>query len=320
MEGFICSNCGSNMFCDLNGKEIENAKSIDVRGKYVCGECGTEIEKAQIGALVVQAANKSTATNNIKAQARNAYNNGNYEAALNYYQQIGAIDPMSWEAAFYPVCCNSRMSAAVENACEAVRLCLDGVFDKIDLLQGEEKRVAVKLLVSDACLFAVNMFDAAVKQHMAIPASAMSQHNNELKRQLVSAANIMIICSSNVMNRYGDEAAVAALVEIPATAAIQLQTRQSFVSMNYEPDTSRTLLEWIGRYNPTFVEDYKKKQNRSMTTGNVFLMILGAIFLVIGLMMEGTFAKWFCIPMAAFCLLWGLFRIIVQVANKKLNG
>ncbi len=166
----------------------------------------------------------------------------------------------------------------------------------------------------------MNMFDAAVKQHMAIPASTMSQHNNELKRQLVSAANIMILCSSNVMNRYGDEAAVAALVEIPATAAIQLQTRQTFVSINYEPDTRRTFLEWIGKFNPTFVEDYKKKQNRSMTTGNVFLMILGAIFLAIGLMVEGTFAKWFCIPMAAFCLLWGLFRIIVQVTNQKLNG
>jgi len=320
MEGFICSNCGSNMFCDQNGKEIENAKSIDVRGKYVCGECGAEIEKTQLSALVMQAANKSTATNNIKAQARNAYNNGNYEAALSYYQQIGAIDPMSWEAAFYPVCCNSRMSAAVENACEAVRLCLDGVFDKIDLLQGEEKRAAVKLLVSDACLFAVNMFDTAVKQHMAIPASAMSQHNNELKRQLVSAANIMIICSSNVMNRYGDEPAIAELVEIPATAAIQLQTRQTFVSLNYEPNTSRTLLEWIGRFNPTFVENYKKKQNRAMASGTILLMILGAVFLALGLCLKGVFAKWFCIPMAVFCLGYGVLRIVVQAANKKLNG
>ncbi len=67
------------------------------------------------------------------------------------------------------------------------------------------------------------------------------------------------------------------------------------------------------------MENYKKKLNSSMTSGNIILMVLGAICLYFCLTSEGTL-KWFCLPMAIFCLGWALFRIIIQILNNKLNG
>lgn len=321
MAEFVCQNCGNKQLRDAKGNVITSPRAIDVNGKYYCNECGTELPKDQMAELVKAAVAEVLIANNLRTQARTAKNNGDYENALNLYQQLQLQKPDDWEAAFYSVYCNCYNAVgAVENACDAVKMCLDGVFDKIDKLHGVEKQNAVKFVVSDAGLFALHMFDSAVQRHASLDVSSMTKNQGALRNQLTSALNIVITCASNVMNRYGDEDQVAAIVEVPATCALQMQSRQSYVTLFVDSNTNKTLLEWIGRFNPTFVEDYKKKQNRSMTTGNVFLMILGAIFLAIGLMVEGTFAKWFCIPMAAFCLLWGLFRIIVQVANQKLNG
>lgn len=321
MAEFICPNCGNNQLCDQKGKCVSSIKSLAANEKYVCSQCGTEVAQEQLKEMVAAAAQESILSSNLYKQARNAKNKGDYEGASNLYQQILLREPNSWEAAFFSVSCNSRCSVgAIENACNAVRLCLAGVFDMIDALQNSQKQNAVKTVVTDACLFAVNMFDAAVKHHASINASVMSQHNNELKQQLVSATNIVVSCASLVMNRYGDEPEIAAVVETPAKCALELQSRQQFVSIVLEPDTSRTLLEWIGRFNPEYVENYKKKQNRAMASGTVFLMVLGAIFLALGLLLEGVFAKWFCVPMAIFCLGFGILRLIVQAANKKLNG
>lgn len=321
MAEFVCQNCGNKQLRDAKGNVITSPRAIDVNGKYYCNECGTELPKDQMAELVKAAVAEVLIANNLRTQARTAKNNGDYENALNLYQQLQLQKPDDWEAAFYSVYCNCYNAVgAVENACDAVKMCLDGVFDKIDKLHGVEKQNAVKFVVSDAGLFALHMFDSAVQRHASLDVSSMTKNQGALRNQLTSALNIVITCASNVMNRYSDEDQVAAIVEVPATCALQMQSRQSYVTLFVDSNTNKTLLEWIGRFNPTFVEDYKKKQNRSMTTGNVFLMILGAIFLAIGLMVEGTFAKWFCIPMAAFCILWGLFRIIVQVANQKLNG
>lgn len=322
MAEFVCPNCGNHQLCDQNGKCVSGIKALDAHGKYVCSQCGAELEQEQLKALIVAAAQEYTLTAQLGQRARNAKQSGDYESASAYYQQMLAVDPNSWEAAFYSVCCNSWGCGVggIDNACTAVKLCLEGVFDKLEMLSGTQKKTAVKLVVSDAGLFAVEKFDAAVRHHASLNASVMNQHNNELKNQLISALNVMIVCSSLVMERFGDDPEIAPLVEIPANAALQMQSRQGFVSTVLEPDTSKTLLEWIGKYNPGYVEEYQKKQNRAMASGTSFLMVLGAIFLALGLLLEGVFAKWFCIPMAIFCLGVGIFRIIVQAANKKRNG
>lgn len=321
MAEFICPNCGSAQLRDQKGNTVSNLKSLDVHGSYACAECGTEVTPEQVGELVKAVAMEITMTSNLYTQARNAKNSGDYAAAAELYEQILSIEPNSWEASYFSVSCNSRgVFGAVENACNAVKLCLDGVFDKIDALPASQKKDAVKIVVVDACTFAVDMFDAAVKQHASLDVSVMNQNNSALKNQLICALNITITCADQVMNRYGDQDQIAAIVETPASCALQLQSRQSFVTLTLEPDTSRTLLEWIGRFNPQYVEEYKAKQNRSMASGTIFLVVLGAIFLALGLALEGVFAKWFCIPMAIFCLVGGVFRIIVQAANKKLNG
>lgn len=322
MAEFVCPNCGNRQLRDLNGKVISSVKALDVHGKYACSECGAELEHEHLKELIAAAVQEYTLSTQLLQQARNAKKSGDYETASENYQQLLNIDPNNWEAAFYSVCCNSWGCnvGGIDNACTAVKLCLGDVFDKLETLPKAQKQTAVKLVVSDAGLFAVEKFDAAVRYHASLNASVMTQHNSALKSQLISALNVVIACSSLVMERFGNDSEIAPLVELPANVALQMQSRQTFVSVVLEPETSRTLLEWIGRYNPSYVEEYKKKQNRSMASGTIFLIVLGAIFLALGLLLEGVFAKWFCIPMAAFCLLVGIFRIIVQAANKKLNG
>lgn len=322
MAEFICPDCGNSRLCDQNGNGVSDVKSLDVHGKYVCSQCGAELAQEQMKALIAAAAQEQALVAQLRQQARNAKNSGDYETASAYYQQMLSMDPNSWEAAFYAVCCNSWGCnvGGIDNACTAVKLCLPDVFDKVEVLPSSEKKTCVKLLVSDAGLFALEKFDAAVKYHTSLNASVMSQHNGELKNQLISALNVVIACASLVMERFGDDPEIAPLVEIPADVALKMQSRQTFVTVVLEPQTSRTLLEWIGRFNPAYVEEYKAQQNRAMASGTRFLMILGVIFLVLWYVLDGMFAKWFCMPMAIFCLGLGVFRIIVQVANKRLNG
>ena len=321
MAEFVCQNCGNKTLRDQKGNVITNPKAIDVKGQYFCDDCGAELPKVQLSELVQAAVAEVLMKNNIRTQAKNAKNNGDYESALQLYQQLQAQKPDDWEAAFYSVYCNCYNAVdAAENACEALTLCLEDVFDKIDKLHGVEKQNAVKFVVSDAGLFALHMFDSAVQRHAALDASSATQNSNLLKNQLISALNIVITCASIVMDRYGDEDKLAALVEHPATCALQMQTRQHYVTLSISPETHRTLLEWIGRFNPEYVAQYKAKQNRSMRNGTILLVVLGAIFGAIGYFVEGYFSRWFCIPMAIFCGAWAIFRIIIQLANKKLNG
>ena len=317
MAEFVCQNCGNKQLRDAKGNVITNPKAIDVKGQYFCNECGAELPKDQMAALVSAAAAEVLIANQLRTQARNAKNNGDYESALNLYQQLGFQKPDDWEAAFYSVYCNCYNAVgAVENACDAVKMCLDGVFDKIDNLHGVEKQNAVKFVVSDTGLFALHMFDSAVQQHATLDVSAMTKNNGTLRNQLTGALNIVIACASNVMNRYGDEDQVAALVELPATCALQMQSRQSYVTLFVDSNTNKTLLDWIGRFNPKYVEEYKAKQNRSMRSGTIFLIILAAVCYAIGHFSEGFWAD-FGIWMAIFCGAWAVIRIIIQLTKKK---
>ena len=317
MAEFVCQNCGNKQLRDAKGNVITNPKAIDVKCQYFCNECGAELPKDQMAGLVSAAAAEVLIANQLRTQARNAKNNGDYESALNLYQQLGFQKPDDWEAAFYSVYCNCYNAVgAVENACDAVKMCLDGVFDKIDGLSGQEKVNAVKFVVSDAGLFALHMFDSAVQQHAALDVSAMTKNNGTLRNQLTGALNIVIACASNVMNRYGDEDQVAALVELPATCALQMQSRQSYVTLFVDSNTNKTLLDWIGRFNPKYVEEYKAKQNRSMRSGTILLIILAAVCYAIGHFSEGFWAD-FGIWMAIFCGAWAVIRIIIQLTKKK---
>ena len=321
MAEFVCQNCGNRQLRDVKGNVITNPKAINVKAQYFCNECGTELPKDQMAELVRAAAAEVLIANQLRTQARNAKKNGDYESALNLYQQLGFRKPDDWEAAFYSVFCNCYNAVgAVENACDAVKMCLDGVFDKIDNLHGVEKQNAVKFVVSDAGLFALHMFDSAVQRHATLDVSAMTKNQGALRNQLTSALNIVIACASNVMNRYGDEDQVAALVELPATCALQMQSRQSYVTLFVDSNTNKTLLDWIGRFNPKYVEEYKAKQNRSMRSGTIALVVFAAIFYAIGYFTEGMFSDWFCIPMAIFCGAWAIIRIIMQLFNSRKNG
>ena len=321
MAEFVCQNCGNKQLRDAKGNVVTSAKAIYVNGQYFCNECGTEWPKDQIAELVKAAAAEVIMINNLRLQARNAKNNGDYENALNLYQQLQVMKPDDWEAAFYSVYCNCYNAVgAIENACDAVKMSLEGVFDKIDNLQGVEKQNAVKFVVSDAGLFALHMFDSAVQRHAALDANAMLKNNGMLRNQLTAALNIPIVCAFNVMNRYGHEDQVAAIVELPATCALQMQSRQQYVTLFVDSNTNKTLLEWIGRYNPKYVEEYKAKQNRSMRSGTIALIVFAAIFYAIGHFTGGMFSDWFCIPMAIFCGAWAIIRIIIQLCNKKKNG
>lgn len=320
MEGFICRNCGNKEVRDAKGNVVASPKSIAVNSQYFCTECGEELPQDQVKELISLAVSASLMENNLRLQARNAKKREAYEEASALYQQLLQVKPDDWEAAFYSVLCNCYNAVgAIDTACDAVKMCLDGVFDKIDGLSGQEKVNAVKLMVSDAGLFALHMHDSAVKQHSTLDVSAMTKNNNALRNQLTSALNIMITCASNVMNRYGDEDRVAALVEIPAKAAIQMQSRQQYVTLLVDSGTNKTLLDWIGRFDPKYVAEYKAKKDRAMRSGTIFLVILAAIFYAIGYFTEGFWAD-FGTWMAIFCGAWAIIRVIIQLFNKKKNG
>lgn len=274
--------------------------------------------------LQAKAAVARYATNVMKIleEALKEGQNNNFYAIAGYYQQIIALDPDSWVAEFFSVLINAFPvnTGYVVNACDAVEAYIKKALDTIDTQPDFRKKWDVTILSCAVVQFSDVASCMAIRSHMAIPVNQMSAHNGALKEQMISALNILITCASQIMSRYGDNDEIASCVENLATRAVLFHKKQSYVTVVLPPETNTTLLNWIGRFNPQFVEDYKKKQNRSMVTGNVFLMILGAIFLVIGLLVDGIFTKWFCIPMAAICLIWGIFRIIVQVANKKLNG
>ena len=95
-----------------------------------------------------------------------------------------------------------------------------------------------------------------------------------------------------------------------------MQTRQQYVTLSVSPDTEKTLLEWVGRFNPSYVKEYKEKQKRAMRSGNIFLIIMAAVFYAIGHFSEG-FWKDFGIWMAIFCGAFAVLRIISQLFLKK---
>ena len=317
MEGFICRNCGKKEVRDTKGNVVASPKSIAVNCQYFCTECGEELPQDQLKELISLALSTSLMESNLRLQARNAKKREAYEEASALYQQLLQVKPDDWEASFYSVLCNCYNAVgAIDTACNAVEMSLEGVFDKIDGLSGQEKVNAVKLMVSDAGMFALHMHDKAVQQHAALDVSAMTKNNNALRNQLTSALNIMITCASNVMKRYGDDDPVVAQVEIPATVAIQMQSRQTYVTLFVDSATNKTLLDWIGRFNPKYVEEYKAKQNRSMRSGTIFLIILAAVCYAIGHFSEGFWAD-FGIWMAIFCGAWAIIRIIIQLTKKN---
>lgn len=321
MVEFVCPNCGNRQLRDHNGKVVSRGAELGVNVKYTCTKCGAELTQEQWEELFNAALTELTLSSQLLQQARNAKKSGDYETASEYYQQLLDIDPNNWEAAFYAVYCNSWgcNAGGIDNACTAVKMCLNDVFDKIEVLPAAQKETAVSLVVSDAGLFAFEKFDAAVQYHMSLNGSVMTQHKSELQNQLISALSIVVACSSLVMKRFGNDPRIAPLVEIPAKAALQMQSRQTFVSVNLKPETNNTLLEWIGKYNPGYVEEYKRKQNRFLISSTIFLFVFGAICLTLGLLLEGPFAKFFFTGMAAFLLLFGILRVILLVANKILT-
>lgn len=321
MAEFICRKCGNNQLQNAAGTVISGPKAIDVNSQYFCTVCGEELPKEQMSELIQMSVQESLVGSNLRLQALEAQKNGDYETASNLYQQLQILKPNDWAPVFYSVYCNCYNAVgAVENACKALEQCLNGVFDKIDNLQGEERVIALKQMLADTGLFALHMFDSAVQRHASLDASTMTQHNAALKSELISALNIMIACVNQMTKRYGDDDQAVAQVTIPATCALKMQSRQPYVSLVMQAETARTLLELVRRFDPAWAEEYIKKQNRAMASGTIFLMILGAIFLPLGLYLKGAFAKPFCLIMAAGCLFIGVVRIIVQLANKKLNG
>jgi len=312
MKRIVCEMCGSQ---DVVKQE----------GMYICNHCGTKYSPEEAKKLFVEVTvtvDHAEEIKNLYALATRARQNNDYENAATYYQQLLGYEPDNWEAAFFSTLCRSNCGtiAEIPASCDAVRNCIDSVFQLIQRLPASEQKSAVQTVVSSATTFANSMFNVALKHHMSIDASVMSRFNADLKARLVAACFIMTSCSGSVMKFFGNNANIAPLVQIPAKAALEAQTRQTFVSLAFEPNVANGLLGYIGKYDPTYVENYKKKQNNSMTAGNVVLMVLGIAFLALGLFLDGTFAKWFCIPMAVFCLGYGLLRIVVQAANKKLNG
>ena len=317
MVEFVCQNCGCKKLRDVNGNIVSDPKKIDVHVQHFCADCNEALSKDQLGALLTSTIQEDTYIRNLRNQARTAKNNESYEDALALYQQLQAIAPDAWDAEFYSVYCSAHEAVgAIENACTAMEMCLNNVFNKLETLEGIEKQNAVKFVVSDACSFALHMFDAAVRQHTALDANSMLKHNNVYKNQLTCALNIVITCANLVIRHFGNDNEVIANVELAAMCALQMQTRQQYVTLYVRPDTEKTLLEWVGRFNPGYVKEYKEKQKRAMRSGNIFLIIMTAVFYAIGHFSEGFWAD-FGIWMAIFCGAFAVLRIISQLFLKK---
>lgn len=118
MNELICEMCGSN-------------EVIKDEGLFICQSCGTkysvnEARRMMTGETVsiegTVKIDSSSELNNLYEVARRAKNTDNAENAINYYSQILAKDPNSWEAQFYTVYFRARNCKLGEIAIEASNL------------------------------------------------------------------------------------------------------------------------------------------------------------------------------------------------------
>jgi len=309
MKTLACELCGSN---DIVKKD----------GLFECAHCGTKYSTEEAQKLFVEVSvkedNSQKKVNYLEA-ARKAREMANWQAAAKHYDELLAEDPENWEAMFFSAyCANCTCKIAeIANACARVKNAAEITLRQIkQSVPAAEQKAAVQTVVTAATSFGKSMFEAALKHHMSIDPSVMSRFNHELKTRLINASYIMVGCACEIMNNFGNNEAIATLVQLPAKEAIALQRRQSFVSITFDLKVSEQLLAWIGTYDPAYVENYKKKQNSSMLTGNIFLLVVGLVFLFFGLRAAGgSFGRMFCLPMAIFCLAWAAFRIVIHIVH-----
>ena len=126
MKAIVCEMCGSQEFAKTDGM-------------YVCQHCGTRYDPEEAKKLMVEVSGKVEIDNSKKLEnlyilARRARAENNSKDAANYYSQIVAEEPNSWEAQFYKVLftCKQTKIAYMGDSCIKLGNCLKNIYYLID--------------------------------------------------------------------------------------------------------------------------------------------------------------------------------------------
>ena len=308
MKALKCEMCDSN---DL----------IKQDGYYVCQHCGTKysVEEAKklmfdgtvdVSGSVVKVDTTDELTN-LYQIARRARDDNNGENAAKYYDMILVKDPTSWEASFYVVYFKAMECkiAQIRSAAISVSNCEDSVLTLIRDHVPEEEQGAAVLEVMLRSIMIGKMLAGGAKSHYdGISASIKNNYTIEYVNNVRAAVDILFTCANQVDAIFGDRKEVGRL-------AVQGWKNGMELFKKYLPDeaelkSSQQLfaiyVERIGKYDPEYVRQEKKKQLEAEIAGlnrtiaktptepkwnffGIFLMIIGGILL------------WFVVQIA----LWG---------------
>ena len=160
MKAIVCEMCGSQEFAKQDGM-------------YVCQHCGTKYDPEEAKKLMIEVSGSVEIDNSKKLEklyilARRAKDEDNAEDAANYYSQIAAEEPDSWEAQFYKVLftCKQTKIAYMGDSCIKLGNSLSNVFSLIDSsVSNITERESYKRRVINECVNYANLIASNIPSH-----------------------------------------------------------------------------------------------------------------------------------------------------------
>lgn len=193
MKAIVCEMCGSN---DV----------IKQGGMYVCQNCGTKYDPEDAKKLMVEVTiDNSAKLDNLYKIARRAYQDGNYQDAANYYQQIAIENADDWEANFYKVLSRARCCAIKDAKQELVTVsnCLDSTVRLINNsnISDVEKALNIKKICTASKNFAVDVINSVTKAFSKFGNGSSNITN--MRRDTIYRA-VDLIAKEELLNVAGD--------------------------------------------------------------------------------------------------------------------
>ena len=210
MKKMVCEMCG--------GTDL-----IKTDGVFVCQSCGCKYTPEEAKSMMVEVAGTvdvsgSTVkvdTNerlaNLYEIARRSRDNGDNEAAANYYNTILIDDPQSWEATFYSVYCRALECRIIQiaSAAEAIDHSLGSVFTLMKKCLSEDEQLQALKEVELKCVVAAQTFYSNAKKHyIDIPLSLKAdstEYSQELFDRSYASRDLLLHFGDKVESLFNDE-------------------------------------------------------------------------------------------------------------------
>lgn len=181
-------------------------------GFYVCQYCGTqyapeEVEVSTIQAPSTQKPVRSAELENLYELAQKAKSAGEYWKASQYYKQILAEEPGSWEALFYSGYCRA-IGCPIEEIAPSAELVADNFIPSCDLIEGTGRSEAwtvdkIRLVGSEALRLGDAFVKSAVDHYRHISSNKRREARKDYNARLLATCKLFGAVAT-VMERYFD--------------------------------------------------------------------------------------------------------------------